>query len=295
MRATDPTSFVTAGEESCELTAPGAAGRPRAGLGRSGAGLTRRAALLLPLLVAACASEQPQYFAPLHYGYLPPIGLNVANIEIEQHFIPSGVAPDVTQQDPVSPSDALRAMAQDRLKALGSAGRAVFIIQDASLVRHGDTINGTMDVLLNVYPGPNMPRAGFAEARVARQYTGDLDDLPARLYDMTKAMMQAMNVEFEYQIRRRLHDWLASGTAVVPPVAQQPLDSSGVPTMPPPGPAGAGNVPPPGAYPPPGGYGAPPPAPYAPGTAPPPGSLGTLPMGPSGSGSMPPPVPLNPQ
>lgn len=197
----------------------------------AGAGLTRRSSLLLPLLLAACGGG-PRYYPPLRFTQFPPIRLNVAHIEIEQHFIPSGMPPDVTQFDPEPPSDALRAMANDRLKAFGTAGYAAFVIQDASLIKQGDTITGNMDVVLNVYPSPNAPRAGFAEARVSRQYTGDIDDLRARLYDMTRAMMQAMNVEFEYQVQNRLHDWVVSGNAAVPRVQQQPLNAA--PLEPPP-------------------------------------------------------------
>jgi hypothetical protein len=200
-------------------------------------GLTRRATLWLPVALAACGSEPRQSFPPLRYDFLPPIGLNVAKIDVEQHFMPSGIPPDVSQFDPVKPTEALRQMAQDRLKALGSAGLAVFSIQDASLVRRGDTITGTMDVVLDIYPTPESPRAGFAEARVTRQHTGSVDDLPGTLYDMTKALMNAMNVEFEYQVRRSLRDWLATGTAVVPPVQARPL------------PSGAADAPPPGAPP----------------------------------------------
>jgi hypothetical protein len=193
-------------------------------------GLTRRSSLLLPLLLAACGSEPRQSFPPLRYNYLPPIGLNVATIDIEQRFMPSGIPPDVTPFDPVHPVDALRMMAEDRLQALGSSGRAVFAIQDASLVRRDDVITGTMDVLLDVYPAPGAPRAGFAEARVMRQRSGSVDDLPGTLYDMTKAMMDAMNVEFEYQVRQRLRDWIVTGAALVPPVQQQPLGGPPAPT-----------------------------------------------------------------
>ncbi|HET8996640.1 MAG TPA: hypothetical protein VFN42_08225, partial [Acetobacteraceae bacterium] len=197
---------------------------------------------LLPLLLTACGGGEPRLFPPLSFRRLPPLRLNVARIEIEQHFFPSGMTPDVTQVDPVPPIDALRAMANDRLKAFGSTGRAVFIIQNASLTKQDDTITGNMDVVLNVYPSDTGPRAGFAEARVSRQYTGDTDDLRQRLYDMTKAMMQAMNVEFEYQVRNRLHDWMVSGNAAVPPVQAQPLNAGPEPGTPP-----APNVPPPGA------------------------------------------------
>ncbi len=208
-------------------------------------GLTRRSSLLLPLLLAACGGEARQDFPPLRYNYLPPLGLNVATIDIEQRFIPSGISPDVTQFAPVRPADALRTMAEDRLKALGTAGRAVFAIQNASLVRHDDLITGTMEVILNVYPSPSGPRAGFAQARVTRQHEGNISDLPGTLYDMTKAMMDAMNVEFEYQLRARLREWLTTGAAVVSPVQQAPLDGAPPPALP----QSAPDYPPPAAYP----------------------------------------------
>ena len=53
----------------------------------------------------------------------------------------------------------------------------------------------------------------------------DAADLPAALYDMTRAMMDDMNVELEFQIRRSLRDWLQDPTAAPPPapVEQQEL------------------------------------------------------------------------
>ena len=183
--------------------------------------LTRRASLLLPLLIAGCGEEE-RNFPPLRYRYLTPLQLNVAAIQVEQRFVPSGAAPDVSEHDPVPPLQALRAMAEDRLQALGGAGQALFIVQDASLTRHGDTINGHFAVELDIVNAPNQ-RAGYARAEVSGAYTGDLDDLPGRLYDMTKTLMDRMNVEFEYQVRRSLGPWLMSATAVPAPVQQQPL------------------------------------------------------------------------
>lgn len=193
--------------------------------------LIRRSSLLLPWLLAACGGGERHDFPPLRYGYLEPLRLNVAAVKIEQRFVSSGASPDVSQHDPVPPVQALRAMAEDRLQALGSSGQAVFIIQDASLTRRGDTITGTMAVRLEIatVTGSN---GGFAEARASRVRTGSIDDLPGVLYDMTKQMMDAMNVEFEFQLRRSLRSWLLSPGAPATPVEQQPLTPPAPPVRP---------------------------------------------------------------
>jgi hypothetical protein len=208
--------------------------------------LTRRSALLLPFLLAACGGEERTDFPPLRYNFLPPIRLNVASFAVEQRFYPSGEPPDITALDPVHPVEALRAMADDRLQALGVSGEAVFGITNAALTREGDTITCALAAVLEIYPTPGI-RSGFAEAIASRQHIGPVDDLRGTLYDLTKAAMDAMNVEFEYQIRRSLQPWLLSASAMPPPVEQQPLGTS--PAEAPPG------APPPGSPPP----GAPPP------------------------------------
>jgi hypothetical protein len=184
--------------------------------------LSRRSSLLLPFLLAACGGREERLYAPLHYGHLTPLRLNVGAIQIEQRYVPSNALPDVSQLDPMPPVQALRNMAADRLQALGNAGQAVFVIQEASLIRQRDTILGSLAVELDVYTSDNT-RAGFAQARVTRSYTGDLDDLPSTLYDMTKEMMDTMNVEFEFQVRRSLRAWLLPEGAPQTPVQEQPL------------------------------------------------------------------------
>jgi hypothetical protein len=225
--------------------------------------LTRRASLMLPFLLAACGGGERQNFPPLRYNFLPPIRLNVASFDIQQRFYSSGVAPDITQLDPIHPVEALRAMAEDRLQALGTSGQAVFAITNASLIRQDDIITCALAVLLEIYPTPGI-RSGFAQAVVSRQHTGPVDDLRGTLYDITKATMDAMNVEFEYQVRNNLQPWVLSASAMPSPVQQQPLDTG--PTEPPPGAAPM--------QPPPGG----PPMQPQPGLPPPPQPLGMPPQ-----------------
>ena len=192
--------------------------------------LTRRASLLLPFALAACGGGEPN-FPPLRYNYLPPIRLNVASFSVEQQFYPSGVRPDITDRDPVHPVEALRTMAEDRLQAVGTTGQAVFAITDASLTKIGDVITCALSVDLEIYPTPGV-RSGFARATVSRQHIGPVDDMPATLYDLTRNAMNALNVEFEYQVDRNLQPWLATTSAVQPPVQAQPLQAT--PAAPPP-------------------------------------------------------------
>jgi len=184
--------------------------------------LTRRRALVLPLALAACVAEEPKVFDPLRYNYLPPIQLNVASIAVEQRFIPSGVAPDVSGQDPEPPIGALTAMANGRLQAFGTANKAVYAILDASLTRENDVAAGSFAVSLTILDDGGT-QLGFAEARVEGRHVGRIDDIRTVLYDMTKSMMSDMNVEFEYQIRHNLKDYLTSAAAPDTPVEQAPL------------------------------------------------------------------------
>jgi hypothetical protein len=185
--------------------------------------LTRRFTLLLPLALAACGGDEETVFDPLRYNYLPPIQLNVATIAIEQRFVPTGVPPDVSNQDPVPPAEALKAMANDRLQAFGTANKAVFAILDASLTRDADVIIGSFAASLTILDDGGT-QLGFAEARVQSRHSGRVDNIRTVLYEMTKSIMSDMNIEFEFQIRRNLKQWLTTGVAPDAPVDQTPLD-----------------------------------------------------------------------
>jgi hypothetical protein len=243
---------------------------------RSQAPLSRRSRSLLPavllvaLALAACSSGPPRVYAPLRYDYLLPLRLNVAELTIESHFVPGGSS-DLNPQDPSPLIPTLTQMARDRIQTVGTTGRAVFVIKDATLARTSDGIRGSMDVEVDVYGGEGT-RAGFAEARVSRSRSGGIDDMPSALYDMTKQLMDAMNIEFEYQVRRSLHDWLV---ATVPtPVDQQALPPPPGAKLAPPGSTPGSLTPAPLAPPSAAPSSLPPPQPYP---TPAPGQVLTLP------------------
>jgi len=198
--------------------------------------LSRRAALVLsaigmPLLLAGCAGEEVlQVFPPLTYGYLTKLRLDVATIDVAEAWTPAPVpnGEHVEDQSPVQPVEALRRMVQDRLVPAGASGSATVTIDDASLVRQTDRFEAAFAVHMDIHNADGT-RTGYAEARVARTRTITDYAPPAvhqALYDLVKATMNDMNVEFEYQIRRSLKDWLqtsAPAAPVPPPVEQQPL------------------------------------------------------------------------
>ncbi len=199
--------------------------------------LPRRAALALslaalPALLAGCVVQAPppQLFPPLTFGYLTKLKLDIANIEVDVAWQPQPVpnGEHVEIQSPVQPVDALRRMVQDRLIPGGTDGKATVAIDDASLTRVGDRFEANFAVHMDIHNGDGT-RSGYAEARVARTRTISAYAPAAireALYQLVKAAMADMNVEFEFQIRHSLGDWLQATSPTAPPpppVEQQDL------------------------------------------------------------------------
>ena len=182
--------------------------------------LPRRTALLLPWAAAACGGDTPaRAMPPLRYDYLAPLRLNVATVDLGETPPPS----PIEAQSPAPLNATLRQMALDRLAAGGTSGRAVFTIDTAQVVRSSNHLDGLAAVRLELFTDDGA-RAGFAEARVTRSSaTGG--NLREALYDLTRLMMDDMNVELEFQVRRSLRNWLQDPTAAPPPapVEQQEL------------------------------------------------------------------------
>ena len=130
--------------------------------------IARRMFLLLPLLASACSDGPgPESYPMPSYSYLTPLRLNVASVTIDDRTGPVS-GDQLTGLAPLRPADALKQMANDRLSAVGNAGRAVFVIEQASLRRADGGVDGRMSVHLDIYGG-GASRVGFAEAQVARR------------------------------------------------------------------------------------------------------------------------------
>ena len=186
-------------------------------------------AVLAATLLAGCADDAsqppPVAQAPLDFGYLTKLRLNVGTVSVDDSYVPQGPGEHVEGLVSPSPADLLRLMARERVLPGGSTGTARVTIQDASILQGPDRLDGSLALRLDVTSGDGS-RTGFAEARVARsQSLGDAD-ARATADKLVRRMTADMNVEFEYQVRRALHDQLqttATAAPEGPPVQQQDL------------------------------------------------------------------------
>jgi hypothetical protein len=160
-------------------------------------------------------------YAPPSYDHLTPLRLNVVSLDIDDSWTPRPDSRDLGARAPVPPIAALRQMARDRLMASGNSGHGVFVIDDASLVQSRDRYEGRLVVHLDVTTSDGT-RSGYAEARVQRTQS-IVNDQPnaarAELNAFVVKMMQDMNVELEFQIKRSLRSYLAPATTTVPAAA----------------------------------------------------------------------------
>lgn len=210
--------------------------------------MPRRRHLLkaLPLLAAACATEQPlPPLRPLVTGYrhLTPLRLNVLEIQIGQP-VPGAI--QVIEPAPVRPDVELRRMAEQRLVPIGTEGRARFVITNARFLRQPLPPQGGLGGLFAGEPGERLTcelacrveiltgdtRVAFVEAQVQRIQTVADGAIAANrrraAEDVVRQAMEEMNVEFEFQLRRTLRAWLAEGLTPTAP-APVPVEREDLP------------------------------------------------------------------
>lgn len=93
--------------------------------------------VLLIALLAMTGCESPPSRTPfpdITFAHLPDIRLDVATIEFVDAYRSPGTDPNVEHLYPVTPAQAARRWAEDRLVAVGIDGVARFIVLDASAI-----------------------------------------------------------------------------------------------------------------------------------------------------------------
>ena len=152
---------------------------------------------------------------PLSFSHLIPLALNVATVEVT----PSGPVPppgDIGGQTQPTPTEAVRRIAQDRLSAVGTTGRAVFTVSVASLARDRAGIACLVGCRLEILSAEG-DRLGFLQAEARHAATGPDATRPGAADLLLRRAMDDLNVEFEFQLRRNLRDWLVTATLPAAP------------------------------------------------------------------------------
>lgn len=173
----------------------------------------RRILLLLPVLASACGTKDPVPIppGPIGYRHLTPLPLNVAAIEISEVDPPAPLG-DIGARERTTPAAAIRIMAQDRLLTVGSTGLAVFAVTQAQLVEGRESLSCLLGCRLEIRSALGS-RLGFVEAQSRRAVNGPEAERPRAPEALLRRTMDDLNVEFEFQVRRNLRDWIS---AVVP-------------------------------------------------------------------------------
>jgi adhesin HecA-like repeat protein len=213
--------------------------------------------IFLALTLAGCGSPPPPpvVYKNLDYSYLPPINLKISSITVQNNYVPDPDSATLIGEAPEAPANALADMLNRRLVPNGTPGTGVVTIETASLDQSGGNLSGTLAVRLDVAT-PDNRATGFTEATVtASQAAPDPDGgqpaMQAALYAITKQLMDAMNVQMQYQIQHNLSAWVSYGmNAAAAPVngtgngaiQATPLPDSA--TIPGPSPAPAPGTPP---------------------------------------------------
>ena len=188
----------------------------------------RRGLVLCFLGLAGCtlAVERPD-FPELTWSHLPPITLDVAEIEIIDATQPTGASPHVEHLFPLPPAKAAERWARDRLRAGGASNRARFIIQRAEVtevnLRQTEGLSGwfTKDqserydadlaVLLEIRSAAGQ-RLGqvTAELRKSRTVAEDasLNEREGVWFAITDDLMKLLNAEMERTMPQFLGRWI---------------------------------------------------------------------------------------
>jgi hypothetical protein len=170
-------------------------------------------AFVCSLGLAGCSSSPPPSFAPLDYSYLRPINFKVSSLNIVNNYVPGADESALNANNPAPPAATLMTMLNNRLQPNGQPGTGTVTVQVASINEVNGSLAGQMTVDINL-ASPDGRTTGFAEASVSASQPApdgdpDSDAMKLALYNMTKQLMTAINVQLPYQITHNISSWVA--------------------------------------------------------------------------------------
>lgn len=199
-------------------------------LGRAGLGGAAAIAAFAGLGLAGCATPPAgNRFPQLTYAHFGQFRLAVARIDVVSNYKSPFKPPNIEQDMPVVPEQAMRRWAADRLVATGARGQyAQFIIEDASVVDvklpktpglrgvfttdQSDRYDASFAAKLIIAPEPGYYRHGEASgwAKRSRTIAEDitLNDRDQVRFELVEATMNDLNGQLDRQIRANLQQFL---------------------------------------------------------------------------------------
>lgn len=177
--------------------------------------------------LSACATPPPPQFPELTYTHLPTITLGVGSIEVVNNAKKSDAALHVESSMPVTPEQAVRNWARDRLRANGVSGVAKVIIESASVTEtelarskglkgvftteQSQRYDADLKVSIRLEGVPRVSEA-FAQAAISRSQTVPEDvSVNVReqaLFGLTESVMKDFDPAMAASIRKHLADFV---------------------------------------------------------------------------------------
>lgn len=181
------------------------------------------------LFLAACTTVvvTPK-FPEVTFRHLPPLRLNVVDIQIVNQAPIDTRAPNIAHRFPTSPARALERWAEDRLQASGTSGTARFTIHEATAVESAlkvdrgigglfkkeqservDTVVRATLVVLDARGSSQATATTRASRFITLREDATLEDRRKIWFELTEKLMADFNKEMELNIRRHVAPFLA--------------------------------------------------------------------------------------
>lgn len=184
--------------------------------------------IVCTLAIAGCETQVGQReFPEQTFQHLPPISLDVAEIDIVHLFEPPLKAPHIEHEMPVPPHIAVERWVVDRLRASGTSGRAVITIRDASVIEaplkaiggikgtftteQSERYDAKVEVEIEATGGKGLRAANAIATSIRNRTVSENISLRQRQtiwYELTEKLMRDFDRTFEAQIRKHLTAFL---------------------------------------------------------------------------------------
>tara|TARA_B100001123_G_scaffold403812_1_gene492629 strand:+ start:125 stop:724 length:600 start_codon:yes stop_codon:yes gene_type:complete len=183
--------------------------------------------LSLSISGGCSTSVQQSAFPNISFAHLPPIGLNVARIEVENRYVTPATKPHIEHKLPISLAATASNWGRDRLRAQGKWGVVRVIIRRASFVEvplkrspglkgvftrdQSQRYDAVIDILIELRDVSGKVRV-TAESVASRSRSVSeeisLTETEKIWFQMIEELMFDLNNSLVRQINRHMREWL---------------------------------------------------------------------------------------